>query len=33
MFVAYLLIAIAVAAVGAALYYAIKHGVPNYCSV
>jgi hypothetical protein len=31
MFLAYLFIAVAVAAVGAALYYVAKKGLPNYC--
>lgn len=32
MFLAYLLIGIAVAAVGAAIYFAVKKGLPNYCA-
>lgn len=32
MFLAYLLIAVAIAAVGAALYFLVKNGLPNYCA-
>ena len=32
-FLAYLLIGVAVAAVGAAIYFAVKKGLPNYCAV
>lgn len=33
MFLAYFLIAVAVAAVGAAIYFIVKKGVPNYCEI
>ncbi len=32
MFLAYLLIAVAIAAVGAAIYFLVKNGLPNYCA-